>query len=104
MVNPIRPGDATGVYRRLVGAAADAAEATEGTTRARAGTPGGSRHVDEVSISESGQTLRRLIDAVSAQPDVRADRVAQLKAQIERGEYRLDSATVAERMIDEGVR
>lgn len=103
MVQPIRPNEASGIYQRVVGSAADAADRTsDGTRRADGASVGGRR--DEVTISNQGQTLRRLIDQVRAQPDLRADRVAELRAQVASGEYRVDGDALAELLIDEGLR
>lgn len=103
MVQPIRPNEASSIYQRVVGSAAEAADRASGGTRRADGAAVAGRR-DEVTISSQGQTLRRLIDQVRAQPDLRAGRVAELRAQIASGEYRVDGDALAELLVDGGLR
>jgi negative regulator of flagellin synthesis FlgM len=52
-----------------------------------------------VSMSTMGQTISKALGALGAMPDVRADRVAALKAQIASGEYQVSGRDVAESML-----
>ena len=61
---------------------------------------GRGEHRDTVAMSEQGSALARIHEAVEATPDVRADRVAELKARIQAGTYDVDTDALAERMLD----
>lgn len=54
---------------------------------------------DELSLSDAG----RLVDAVRQLPDIRADRVATIKAQLANGTYQADAKLdlALERLLDE---
>lgn len=47
------------------------------------------RKSDEVVLSERAQLLRKVREALSAAPEVREDRVAELRAQIQKGTYQV---------------
>lgn len=55
---------------------------------------------DTVAMSEAGASLARVQEAAAAAADIRADRVAELKAQIQAGEYPIDADAIAERLLD----
>ena len=40
---------------------------------------------------------------ISAEPEVRADRVAELKAQIKSGEYKVDAQSLAKSMLQDAL-
>lgn len=102
MVQPIRPQDAGLIYQRQI-AQADAAGGGAGTRRpGSAGASGGSRRADRVLLSPLAQGLGRALQAVSEQSDVREDRVAALRAQIESGAYQVNAAGIARRLADLG--
>lgn len=63
-----------------------------------------SSHVQEttlskVEFSDNAKIYMDAIEAVKNSPDVRLDRVAELKAAIAEGTYKVDSASVADRML-----
>jgi len=45
----------------------------------------------------------QILRIVKETPDVRLDKVAKLKKQIEQGCYKVDSDRIAERMLEEGL-
>lgn len=55
----------------------------------------------QVDISEQAQLMRKAAEAVHAAPDVRQDRVAQLKERIRAGTYKVDSQSVADKLVEE---
>jgi len=58
-----------------------------------------SRSDDTVRISDTAQALQRSVGEKSGSADVNSDRVAQIKAAIEDGSYKIDNARVADRML-----
>ena len=52
-----------------------------------------------VSMSSAGQEIGKALGALNAVPDIRADRVAELKAKIESGEYNVSGRDVAESLL-----
>ena len=103
MVQPIRPQDATGIYRRHLSDAApagpasgpDPGRAVEGATR--------SRRSDSVSLSANAQSIRRVFEAINDGPDVRAELVDRLRAEIASGEYEVDADSIAQRLFADGL-
>ncbi|MEX1022298.1 MAG: flagellar biosynthesis anti-sigma factor FlgM [Dehalococcoidia bacterium] len=101
MVQPIRPHDASGIYRQHV-AQSEAAEAA-GASRRADGTSAAGRRTDRVTLSEGAREFARIMDAVQQSPDVRADRVEALRAQIETGQYAVDHTGLAALLVDRGI-
>ncbi len=62
-------------------------------TRASAGA-------DQVALSQRAEEVRAARAALAATPEIRHDRVAELKAQIDSGEYKVDPFKVAERILN----
>ena len=56
---------------------------------------------DTVSLTESGRGFKAAVQHVHLLPDVREDRVMQLKRQLEEGTYRVKGHRIAVNMIDE---
>ena len=101
MIQPVRPNDATGVYQRQV-VSADSAGG-DGSRGDRAGASRAGRRSDDVTISDEAQQLRRVLDAVSELPDLREARIAHIREQLAQGQYGVDVAAIAERLVDEGL-
>lgn len=57
---------------------------------------------DKVTISSEGRELQALRQRLAETPDVRTERVQQLRALIEKGEYKVSAEAIAERMLDKG--
>lgn len=55
---------------------------------------------DQVAFSQGARDVARGREALAHLPPVRADRVEALRAAIARGEYRVDSRALAERLLD----
>jgi flagellar biosynthesis anti-sigma factor FlgM len=56
--------------------------------------------VVRIELSARARELQAALAAAAAAPDVRADLVAEVKAKVESGNYPVDPATVARRMLD----
>lgn len=54
---------------------------------------------DRLELSEEAAAVRRFVAMARDLPEVRADRVAELRERIARGEYRVDPEAVAERIL-----
>jgi negative regulator of flagellin synthesis FlgM len=54
---------------------------------------------DAVSVSSMGQEIQKALQAMSGIPEVRADRVAELKAQIDGGNYNVSGRDIADSML-----
>ncbi|MGD9498086.1 MAG: flagellar biosynthesis anti-sigma factor FlgM [Armatimonadota bacterium] len=61
---------------------------------------GGNEGVDQLALSRRAEEVRAARAALAAVPQVRAERVAQLRAQIESGTYRVDPDLLAERILN----
>lgn len=92
--------DAAGAYQRAQRPVHDATRAARAASGAKPETSG---RPDAVSVSTSAQELRQIVAAVQAAPEVRADLVARLQAQIQAGTYQLPSdETLAEALLRGG--
>jgi negative regulator of flagellin synthesis FlgM len=80
--------------RRRVGDA----QKTTNSTHAQP-TSGG----DSVSLSPQARELRSAREALTALPDIREEKVAAIRAQIEAGTYKVDSEKTAAKMIAEAL-
>jgi flagellar biosynthesis anti-sigma factor FlgM len=108
--NPLLAGKAMGAGK------AKAADASGGvvpaaTNGAGAGATAGGKKGDAdygVQISSDGAARavasQKAYDIAKATPDVRQDRVAALKAQIDAGTYQIDSGKIADGMMHEAIK
>lgn len=86
-------------------------KALEGRERATAGVRGGSKAMtasgataeaeaqDRVELSGRSREMAKAAEALAATPEVREQRVAELRRQIDNREYQVDADQVAHRMI-----
>jgi len=54
---------------------------------------------DQVAVSDKAQVYQALLQKVKEIPSVREDRVRALSQQIERGDYKVDSQKIAEKLL-----
>lgn len=54
---------------------------------------------DKVSLSDESRDLQTATQAVESTPDVRQEKVNELKQAVESGRYQVDATKVAEKMI-----
>jgi negative regulator of flagellin synthesis FlgM len=54
-----------------------------------------------VEISEKARLMQKAADVAHGSPDVRKDKVAALKKNIQNGTYQVNSGAVAEKLIEE---
>ncbi|HEY8491231.1 MAG TPA: flagellar biosynthesis anti-sigma factor FlgM [Dehalococcoidia bacterium] len=57
---------------------------------------------DQVEISTRARALQQADQAAREAPEVREDRVRELREAIQNGTYRVDAKAVAERLLDAG--
>jgi flagellar biosynthesis anti-sigma factor FlgM len=81
-----RPGEASGV--------------TSDTARSRDGRGVPAATEDKVSVSEEARTLSRLRGELGDVDGVRAEKVDEIRGQIERGEYRPDLKQTARKLLE----
>ncbi|HWP30242.1 MAG TPA: flagellar biosynthesis anti-sigma factor FlgM [Fimbriimonadales bacterium] len=53
----------------------------------------------QMNVSEDARFIRQLRDEILAMPDVRAELVEEIRARIERGEYKVSAEDIVEAMI-----
>lgn len=78
-----------------------AAEKTSKSNAAQSGKKAAVSSGSQVEISERAQLMNKAAETAKGAPDVRRDRVEALKAQILNGTYRIDSESVAEKLLQE---
>jgi len=57
---------------------------------------------DSVSLSAQGQNLAKLEAAIAQSPEVNESKVAQIKAAIDDGSYKVDADSIADKMLKAG--
>lgn len=80
---------------RVGGKGLEQARAVEG-----GGAVAGGGGADRLALSQRAEEMKAARTAMMEAPQVRADRVAELKAQVEAGTYQVDSDKVAERILN----
>ncbi|MDH4225003.1 MAG: flagellar biosynthesis anti-sigma factor FlgM [Deltaproteobacteria bacterium] len=55
-------------------------------------------------LNRESLTVNRVKDAIRAEPEVRAEKVAELKAKIKNGDHKVDSHKLAENMLTSALR
>ncbi len=58
---------------------------------------------ETVDLSAKSKDLQQIKNAVASLPEVREEKVQELKTQIEKGTYRINSAKIAEKMVGEAL-
>ena len=58
---------------------------------------------DTVVISDAAKRIQEIRNQLDEIPDVREDKVAQLRNQIENGTYKINADKIAEKIIQEGL-
>lgn len=60
-----------------------------------------SSSADRVNISSKAREIAELMSVLSQMPDVRAEKVAEIKKAIESGNYNINPAKIAESILNE---
>jgi negative regulator of flagellin synthesis FlgM len=101
--NPAQKNETSGTKQSGKAASAQEAKRTEkgsaGETD-KASRQSGAR----AEISSKGKEFAAAKAAASDTPDVREDKVADLKRRIAEGSYKIDTESVADRMVDDHLR
>ena len=77
-----------------------ATSGNKASTSLRSATAFATKSVDLVDISSRSRELARLKKDLSALPDIRLDRVALAKQQLQQGTNQVDSSQLAQKMVD----
>jgi negative regulator of flagellin synthesis FlgM len=89
-INPVGPSRIAGI----------SAYRPAGARPNPAGTSSPSARAGVIALSERAGEARRVQATAATAPDVRAEKVAPIKAQVQSGTYRVDNQALAERLID----
>lgn len=81
---------------------ADSANKSEKASSASvASALGGSADATSVNLSSKAQDMKKMKEIATNTPDVDEAKVARLQAMIDGGTYKVDAASIADRMVDE---
>ena len=58
---------------------------------------------DKVELSAESKEMQKIYEVLKSTPDVRAEKVSELKKQVQEGSYQVDSGAVAEKMIKDSL-
>lgn len=76
-------------------------QARPGSAPAKNTSPAAAESSDNVSLSAAAQSLSRLEAAVASASEVNAERVAEIKTALEKGQYRVDAYALAGKMLSQ---
>lgn len=62
---------------------------------------GKSKKLDQLDISSNARDFQIAMEEVKKQPDVREEKVARIKRQIESGTYEIDAKKIADKMMQD---
>ena len=62
-----------------------------------------SQQTDRVDLSDQSKEMKKIYTAQQMAPDIRTDRVNEVKTLVEENRYQVDSKKVAEKMIRESI-
>lgn len=66
---------------------------------AKADKKNGNNVNDQVSVSGNAQLFQRLLDKAKELPEIREDKVNAVREQLAKGEFNLDSASIADSLL-----
>ena len=90
---PIQPNSP---IENLSGSAkSEAPEQTEKTSEAKGG--------DSIELSNASKQIQNAKSAVQGLPDVRLERVTEIKSALDGGEYHVESEKIARKMVNESL-
>lgn len=95
--NSVQSGDAASVSKSGHTEKAERAKRQEGASRSSAIA----NESAKTEISAKGRDFAQAKAVASSAPDVREDKVAELKKKIAGGHYRVDADAIANRLVDE---
>ena len=58
---------------------------------------------DKVNLSTKSEDMQLAKNAIAKLPDIREEKVQELKAQIEKGIYKINRAAITEKMVQESI-
>jgi negative regulator of flagellin synthesis FlgM len=58
---------------------------------------------DEVVLSPEAKQIQKAKELIDSLPDIREEKVAEIRARIEAGEYQIDGEKIASKMIEESL-
>lgn len=56
---------------------------------------------DEVVLSREAKVFQEALKAANSEPEVRMDKVEEIRARIQSGQYKVDSRSIASKIIDD---
>lgn len=97
----VNSSDSTPIQGSETSAAAQAKAKARATAQANKEAKAGSSEGAKAEISAKGREVANAKAAASAAPEVREEKIAELKRKIAAGSYKVDAEAVADKMVDE---
>ncbi|MDI6789973.1 MAG: flagellar biosynthesis anti-sigma factor FlgM [Thermodesulfobacteriota bacterium] len=76
-----------------------AAQETRQVEREKQAAAEQSQATDKVELSAASRDIQKIQEVLKNTPDVRAEKVQELKSKIESGQYRVDAREIANKMV-----
>jgi negative regulator of flagellin synthesis FlgM len=100
-MNGINSINASSISRTYVQNSDATQGAAAGKPHQRGHKAQGQQQTDSVSLSESARSLASARQAVQETPDVRTDKIAEIKQRVQDGTYSVPSKVLARKMLDQ---
>jgi negative regulator of flagellin synthesis FlgM len=98
-INRVQSNDAARTYVQNADVARSAAAAASAQQAGKAQPQHHAPKVDTVTLSDSARSLAAAHDAVQSAPDVREEKVAEIKQRIGDGTYQVQSRVLAQKLL-----
>jgi negative regulator of flagellin synthesis FlgM len=98
---PPNPGLTSELSSDTAVAKTKATDKLKGSVPSTGGASSAAASGSNVEISDTARMLQKANDIVRQMPDIRADRISELRKKIGDGSYKIDSAAIADRLVDE---
>lgn len=82
---------------KMVGEGGEASASKKGGKTSGSGNAAGSS--DKISLSDDAKLYSQAVKNAQSEPEIRAAKVAELKAKVQSGEYQPDSKVIAEKLL-----
>lgn len=93
--NPVQKSEVSGAKR------SNQAASTQESQKAARAYQGGAADGAKAEISAKGKEFAKAKAVASETPDVREEKIAELKRRIAAGTYKVDAEAISERMVDD---
>ncbi len=101
---PVQNAEVSGANKNAKTAAASGAKKSEKPDSPSSASGSGSAEGAQATISSKAKEMAKVKEAASNAPDVREEKIAELRKKIAEGRYKVDAEAIADKMVDDHLR